>query len=393
MDFTWVCKVDGENIADLVVEGATVSYGRNALDEQPQSPVAVLDLLTKDKAPDLSAKWPEFSLGDHSQTSGYVDAYAANYAGPSSRITLGAPVSVEAITESGYVDTYGTEYAGESLRRFTGTVQAIDYTYEYVTLTCLPQDEAWARILVGETDELTTWPEETDIARAARIATAAGITLQVDGAAGPSVIERPANSRPEPALGMLQQLAIDCDALLYTDRYGVTHYRTVNYAGATRSVTVDPDLTLLDPMRMSLELGLVRNQVTVEYGDTDADTNLRPKVVVSDAAQIAKYGLRDYSVATQLLNLADAETHANRILNALDPAWHMPAATIAFHTATAAQIGAIGNLEQNDEITLPELLPGSPTPDYTATVLGYTETLSGADWRIEYHLSPIDAYA
>jgi hypothetical protein len=393
MDFTWVCKVDGADIAELVLEGASVSYGRQSLDEQPQPPVAVLELLTKDKAPALVAKWPEFSLGDHSQISGYVDAYAANYAGPSARITLKAPVTVEAITASGYVDTYTDEYAGESLRRFTGTVQAIDYTYEYVTLTCLPDDEAWSRILVGELDDVTTWPEETDIARAARIATAAGITLQIDGTAGPTVIARPINSRAEWTLALLQQLAIDCDALLYTDRYGVTHYRTLNYAGVTRSEEIPPTITMLDPMRMSLELGLIRNQVTVEYGNADIDTGLRPLVQVSDAAQIIAYGLRDFTISTQLRDLADAQDHADRLLAALDPAWHMPSASVSFEHATAAQIGAIGNLEQGDEIILPELLPSSPTPDYTATVLGYTETLSGVDWQIEYHLSPFDAYA
>jgi len=390
--FTWVVSIDSANVADLVVEGATVTYGRTSLDEQPSAPVAVVELLTKDKAPTLVDKWPEFSLGTPG-VSGYVDTYANTYAGASSRITLGVEVAIEAITDSGYVDTYSNTFMGEQLRRFTGTCQAIDYQYELVTLTCVAQDEAWSRILVGALDEATTWPQETDIARAARIATEAGVTLHIDGAAGATVIARPAGSRAEPCLGLLQQLAKDCDALLYTDRDGLTHYRSSAYAGGTRSVSIDPDLTLLDPMMMSLELGLVRNQVTVEYGEPDPDTNIRPQAVVEDAAQITAYGLRDLYETTDLALLADAQAHANRLLDALDPAWHMPSAVVSFEHATDVQVSEIGELEQGDEITLPDLLPASPTPSYTATVLGWTETLSGTDWQIDFHLSPIDAYA
>jgi len=390
--FTWVVSIDSANVADLVVEGATVTYGRTSLDDQPAAPVAVVELLTKDKAPALVDKWPEFSLGTPG-TSGYVDTYANTYAGASSRITLGVEVAIEAITDSGYTDSYSGTYMGEQLRRFTGTVQAIDYTYELVTLTCVAQDEAWARILVGDLDDVTTWPQETDIARAARIATAAGVTLHIDGAAGATVIARPAGSRAESALSLLQALAKDCDALLYTDRNGLTHYRTSAYTGGTRSVSIDPNLTLLDPMMMSLELGLVRNQVTVEYGEPGADTNIRPQAQVSDPAQITAYGLRDMYESTQLALLADAEAHANRLLNALDPAWHMPSAVVSFADATDVQVSAIGELEQGDGITLPDLLPASPTPTYTATVLGWSETLSGSDWQIDFHLSPIDAYA
>lgn len=388
--FTWVAKVDGTDIADLVLDGARIEYGRSSLDEQPGIPLAVLQLPTADKAPTLAASWPEFGLGIPASVSasGYTDTYATTYAGPGSRLTIGATVEVQAISSSGYTDTYSDTYAGETLTRFTGTVQAIDYEYETVTLTCLAKDESWARILVGDLDAVTTWPAETDIARAARIATDAGVTLQIDGAAGANVIARPAGSRGESALSLLQSLAIDCDALLYTDRAGVTHYRSSAYAGALRDVDLDADLTLLAPMRMSLELGLVRTQVTVEYGEPDATTNIRPQFIVQDTAQQAIYGIRDLFVSTQLADATSAENHANKLLAGLDPAWHMPIATVSFEHASDAQIGRIGNLEQGDTINLPALLPTSPTPDYTAICLGYTETLSGVDWQIEYHLSP-----
>ena len=69
MTFTWNAVVDGEDIADIVLAGASVSYGRATLFDQPAPPTATLQLVTKDYAPDLAANWPEFSLGDHSQTS------------------------------------------------------------------------------------------------------------------------------------------------------------------------------------------------------------------------------------------------------------------------------------------------------------------------------------
>lgn len=387
MTFTWRAVVDGENIAGIVLDAAKISYGRSSLFDQPAPPTAVLELVTKDFAPDLAAAWPEFSLGDHSQTSGYVDAYAATYAGPRSRITLAAPVYVESGTPSGYVDTYEADYTGATLRRFTGEITAIDYTPDVVTLTCVTNTEAWARIDVGGTDDTTEIPAETDTARVARLVAEAGLSIVIDGAAGPVLIPIPVDTKPTPLMDQLRAIAVDAGGLLFNCRDGSTHYRTRN-ATAYPTITVPAGVTLVDPLKMSLELALVRNRVTVEYGVPDPVTNLRPEVTVEDAEQVTRFGVRDVRFTTTIALEADATAHAAWLLGVLDPAWAMPDAAIALSLATDAQIDLLAGVEQGTPVILPQLLPGSPEPDYSAAALGYTESASGTDWEITYHLAP-----
>jgi hypothetical protein len=392
MSFTWNAVVDGEDIAEIVLAGASVSYGRSTLFDQPAPPTATLQLVTKDYVPSLSDRWPEFSLGDHSQTSGYVDTYADTYAGPSSRITLAAPVHLEASTASGYVDTYEEYYTGSTLRRFTGQIVSIDYDPDIVTITAVTNTAEWSRIEVGGTDSTTPIPAETDVARITRLVNEAGLAITIDGAAGPTLNPIPIDTRPSPLMDQLRAIAVDAGGLLFSCRDGVMHYRTRN-ATAYPSVEIDPGITLVDPLRMSLDLSLVRNRITVEYGITDEVTNLRPEITVEDTVQITKFGIRDQRFTTNIQGLADATAHATWLLSVLDPAWSMPDATVALTLAGDNQIDALAGVEQGTPVTLPQLLPGSPQPDYAAAALGYTESISSSDWQITYHLAPTATFA
>lgn len=394
MTYTWVVGIDGADVAGLILEGATINYGRTSQFEQPSAPVAVLELPTRDARPDLGAIWPEFGLSVDPRYSGYQPTYADTYAGPSTRISIGTAVYIDARTPSGYVDTYAATYEGEWLRRFTGTVQAIDYTYETVRLTCTTIETRLNRILVGQLGTGTTWPEETDIARAARIASEAGITLSIDGPAGATVIPRPENSPNEPAMQLLRTLAGDARALLYTDRTGTLHYRTNAWTGTPASLTLPSDATLLEPLAMSLELGLVRNIIEVTYGTEDPATGVRPTVTVQDTADIAINGEMAEQFTVQLATLADATAYATAKLAALSAHWLMPDTSIAMGMTTDSYRSRIGQLEQADPVTLPALMPGSPVAAYSAVVLGWTETLADphaaddSSWTIQLHLTP-----
>jgi hypothetical protein len=388
--FEWDVSIDGTNVAVLVPETGTVDYGRRSVWEQPGLPVAVVDLVTADATTTLAEAWPEFVLGG-SIGSGFVDTYADPYAGPSSRVLLGAPLTITATTPSGFTDTYGDEYAGVALPRFAGSIQAIDFTPTLIRLTCLPPTEAWARIEVGGTDDTTPIPSESDIARVQRLCDEAGVVIVITGTAGPDLTAIGVNTNPSPLLAQLQKIAEDAGGLFYTDREGVARYLTRNapfmLTDVDDAVTLPSDATLLAPVAMSLELALVRTRVIVEYGDPDPVTNVRPTVTVEDPEQAGDYGWRDYRAAVQLQDEADALAYAEAALLALSPSWTMPNATVAMSKATLTDIAICAALEPGAWVSLPVLPEGAPLDDYAAPALGYTEQLSANDWQIVYHLA------
>ena len=83
MTFTFSVTVDGTDISGLVPSGeAEIVYGRQSVTEQPTPTSATVTLITKDAwdfTPDMDAMYPEFSLGDHSMRSGFVEDFESNY--------------------------------------------------------------------------------------------------------------------------------------------------------------------------------------------------------------------------------------------------------------------------------------------------------------------------
>jgi hypothetical protein len=137
---------------------------------------------------------------------------------------------------------------------------------------------------------------------------------------------------------------------------------------------------------MSLDLALVRNRVTVEYGSTE--TNPRASITVEDTESIARYGLRDYRFSSPIENLDDATDLANDFLTLFSPTWSMPSAEAALSLAEDSTISALCELEMGQRVLLPALLLGAPDPTYEGELLGVDETLSRTDWRVTLHLSP-----
>jgi hypothetical protein len=173
---------------------------------------------------------------------------------------------------------------------------------------------------------------------------------------------------------------------LFTDRDGLVYYRTSGWTPPA-TTTIPAGATVRDSLSMNLELGLVRNQITVEYGDATP----RETVTATDTASITAYGLREASYQTQIDLEADAQDYADWLLASLDAAWQLPDVTVLFTLAADTEISAMAALEQGSPVTLPTLLAGSPESSYSSTVLGYTENLSRSNWFITYHLAPSNA--
>ena len=383
MAFTWRVQIDGSDIAGLVPDGeATIDYGRQQETEQPTPTTATITLITQD-APDYTSQmgllYPEFTLGDHSIASGFVDPYQDKYEGSLTRVRLNTPVVIGADTPSGFRAEYVDNYSdGLNLTRFTGHIVAIDYGWDRIRLTCISALGALTRV----NTLLNNLPAETDTARVQRIAPT--VTIEGQPSANLAAIPDDPNTKPVDTYRALVDIAEDSGAVVWDKRDGSIGYRSSN-GWTPAKVTLPPEATLMEPLEMTAELGLVINQVAVEYGTKDA----RATVTLTDPDSITLYGLRDATYSTGLATQAGAEAYSHNILNRYSkPHWSMPAAEVNLGMTTDLAIAAVAALDLGDEVLVPVLLPGSPMTSYQANCLGYSETLSPSDWTMTVHLTP-----
>lgn len=382
--FRHTVTIDGADIAGIVLAGATIDYGVKRDGETPTPASAYMTLISADALPNIADKYPGFSWGDRIP-SGFVDVYGDKYEGGGPRLDIGTRVTIDATTPSGFADVYTDTYdGGFDSRRFTGIITAIDVLPASVTLTALAESERLTRVLIDPSG----WPQEGEDARVQRIASAAGISVDFPGTSTATIAATRATETPRSAWAILSELAATCDAVLYANRQGAITYQSRTAPSTTTDLT--PAATLLDGLQMTTEAGAVVNFVTVEYGPPDA----RAKVTAMDPASVIKYGKRERTVSTILANATDAQAKADRELAAYHvPVWYMPTATFSLRLAELAgpfptYLQEILELDLDDSVRLPDLLPASPLPEYTSRVLGWRETLDPYSWSLTFALNP-----
>jgi hypothetical protein len=387
--FSHSVKIDGSEVRDIVLAGASINYGTRSPGEQLVPANAYLTLISYDAAGDLVVDFPEFTFGS-GVPSGFVTEYKAKYEGGETRLDVGATVEIGTTTPSGFTTHYESTYlGGYEDTRFTGIITSIDYTPAAIAITAVTRTEALTRVKI----EPTSWPIESETARANRIATAAGIPITIEGSSTVDVIATTDKEASRSAYQMFADLASDCDALVFARRTGEITYRTRTASTGHTTVDLEPGATLVDDLSMTVELGDVVNKITATYGAKNPDGQ-RPTHTMTDDASIAKYGERETTVDLQLQDLDDVIAHCSRVLdhNAL-PVWHMPTATVNMNLnrnegTFPANIEAILGLDLDDDVRLPKLLPGSPVSSYTSRILGYAEVLDPYQWTITYSLNP-----
>lgn len=381
MSYTWQVLIDGADAAGITLGGASISYGRQTVWEQPRPGYAFLQLLTPDAIPSIGDDYPDLAPGAYGARSGFTDGYYPEYVGVVSKLVVGAPITLVASTPTGFTDAYSDDYGnGDTLTRFTGRISAIDYVPGEAAVTAVDLSEALTRI------DLVDWtrPGESEEARVKAIAAAAGVSVQIDGQARSLLIpdERPSTVT---AWTALQKVAQDCGAVVYVDRTGVLHYRA--WGSKSEQVSVPGDMVLLESIRTQAELGSVVNQVAVAWGvRTDGK---QAEVTRSDPESVARFGVVDRRFITALATEADAVTMATQVITQAGyPTWNMPSATVTFLGAGDEPISQVAPVELQDSVFISPLPIGAPFLDYQALVLGYTERLDRDDWQLSFHLSP-----
>lgn len=378
--------IDGADLAGITLAGASINYGVTRDGEAPTPANAYLTLVSADAVPNIADDYPGFTWGDRIP-SGFTPEWSDRYEGGLPRINLGSPVSINAATPTGFSEAWSDTYdGGFDSTRFTGIITAIDVQPATVTITAVTAAEALTRVMLDPSG----WPAETETARVNRILAAAGVTgANVQGTSTIQIAANPATETAASAWSLLSALSIACDAVVYTDRAGVITYRTRTAAPGTVTDLV-PGATLLDGLTMTTEIGAVANSLTVEYGPKDA----RVKLAMDDAASVAAYGKRDMAVSVPFVNEADAMDKGNRVLmHYANPVWHMPRVSINLRAAEIrgafpSYLQEILELDLDDAVNLPDLLPASPVPSYLSRVLGYREVLDPYAWTLTFALNP-----
>ena len=383
--FEYRVTIDGTDVAGITLAGGTIQYGASGVGEAPSPTTAHLTLISADAAGDLVATYPGISWRG-GIPSGYVDTFEEKYEGALSALKIGAPLVIGVATESGYTDIFDANYrAGFDSVRFSGHIVAIDYQPGTVTITGSDEIEKLTRYKI----DTTLWPSESELDRLQRIVTIAGISSHSPiGSSSIVVRATGADAKPATPWQLLTELAESCNSVAWVHRSGLLTYRTASAIPSTTYI-LPTDVTLLDPLTMTSELGDIVNTVTVEYGDSSGST--RPSVSASDAASLAAYGKREGAKRSIIVQEAtDAQRYADQIIAAYkDPRWHLP--TVQAHLKLARNDGDIGQLltlDLDDILELPRLLPASPEASYASRVLGYTEALDPEEWIVSYVLDP-----
>jgi hypothetical protein len=381
--FTHRVLIDGTDVAGITLSGASIRYGTDSPGTVPEAASAYLELISADAAGNLIADYPEFTFGSAIK-SGFADVFSDRYEGGETRLKMGTKVEIGTSTPTGFEDRFSDTYdAGFDDLRFSGYVTSLDVTPALVTVTAVAPSEQLTRMLLVR----KSWPAETDIARVARIATATGVSITIQGTAVATVCSTDDKATDASAWSLLSKIAEDTGALLYANRTGEIIFRTKWATAGSTVVSVSPGSTLLDGYRLTQELGSVINSVEVKYGET---SDLL--AVEEDIDSITDFGLRSTSRMLDVVEEASAREHAEAILDRhAAPRWSMTAATVNLRLAGLegiAKVTEILDVDLDDDVLLPQLLPASPIPDYQARVLGYTEILDPYAWTLAFALDP-----
>lgn len=370
--FEWQVILDGEDITALVLDGESrIQFGRRSTTD-PSAPIyGVVKMVSSDVSPSLDAIYPEFGIGPQGE---WEDVYKDEYSGAASRITLGstAEINVGTISDGGWIDTYVDEYGtGSTHRRLTGYVSAIEYDAPYtVTLTIASKVEAMARYEIPG-----PYPTESDSDRMTRL----GADVILPGTSR-QVIDDPDGS--DNCWRCATKVAASTGGLLYCDRDNQIIYRQAHSYTPTELSCPDCAV-LIGPFKMTTNLGSVQNTAVVTYGNPKAEC------VSVNTDSVTAYGPREVRSTTVLADEADAQEVADdAVALANQPGWALPDVQILMSQLTLTEQDAIAELTLDDRLNIGPLLPGAPTENVTARILGYSEVISRNEWTIDYHLAP-----
>ena len=344
-----VVAVDGVDITCDVALGVTIRHGGDGL-TQPEPATATLTLIATDDT--LLAKIP-----------------------------LNGSITIDARMP----DT-------TLIRRFTGTITDVDMTWDSLALATVRVIAASPAAMLGRVfvgDE--PWPLEDDGARATRILSLTAATVGVVDPGTLDVLARDIDRQP--ALGLLQELAVDAGGYAWHDRAG-----QICYADADHRRKIQPSLALscehiLMSPQWQQNTGSLVNDTTVTYGTATGGGD-QPFQRAIDQPSIDTYGRVALHQSTQLAAAADAASRAElTITRGAYPSWDLP------HIPIDLAVPAIGetltrallDLEIHDLFGVIGLPEQGPATQVSLWVEGWDERIDAipgaGSWQIDFRVS------
>jgi hypothetical protein len=370
--FDFTVTIDDTDVSQLVKAGGSIDYGRNTVSDGFSSPRAVFTMHT-------ATSWPE-------------------YAGDFPTLDEGLPVLIH------------TTWDGTTQwRRFTGVIQALDYSApDGIQVTCAGLSVDLDTIVVGDTYPVPPTPPDVEIeiepepdvatggydeGRVDRFVEEAqgqwsGLTVNVIGTAGRFLNKIPHHTPGQPFLQAMLDMASWCDGLFRETRLGDFDYLARVRTRPSR-YTLPEDVVERDTIDLSLERGWIRNAVYVTYGDIDPDTGSPRRVFSSNPTDITARGIRyGDEITTGLRFAVGAQGKGATWLENNQKAWHAPDVTLIMSATTDEEADEILGIDEADPVRVTPLPDGCPITTLDADVVGFTEIMHQEDYRIILHLAP-----
>jgi len=213
-------------------------------------------------------------------------------------------------------------------------------------------------------------PAESDAARVAAIAVAAGVPVRVVGSPGPMLA---ADAMDRDMLSALHEVCASSGGLVWQDRSGDLIYGTRDHRENIPPVVQLPSCAVLDGVTWDQSAGDVINHVTAVWGPSDG----QQQVTHRDQVSIDRHELRHADITTMCADESGAEQLALLVLaRRAWPFWHVPDVIISMDDSAQAQWADVLDLEVGSLIRTPvPPAPGpTPSPPTVAVVEGWVET-------------------
>ena len=351
--FDFTVTIDGVDVSEFVFATGTIDYGRQGRGTSFSAPRAVFEMYLPEANPN--------------------PAPSADYP------VLAKWQSV----------TIHVTWDGETQwRRFTGRIQALDYSRTFVTVTATGNTVDYAKYFAGGTSSFAGRAVESDSERVEWLAFGAPHELTIEGAPGRRLRQIERNSNSQELLDGLVRIAADADGLLLEDRLGVPRYRTRNFTFPAR-YTVPHAIVDSSDIELSTDAGDAVTTVHVYYGEPAKETGLRTSVsdVNSALAAVIGYGVQE-ELDTDLRTIDGATGMAAQYLLQHDGGNYIPDLPLLMSAASGGEADDILDLQEGWPITVESLPEGWPVESLDCDVIGFTEIMHQTDYRIILHLEP-----
>lgn len=233
------------------------------------------------------------------------------------------------------------------------------------------------------------WPQELDGARVARIMNLAGFNLDSITSDPGTVQILPRDVDKQPALALAQEVADSANGILWQTRTGAIRYADAEHRRRTAAtLSLDACDVLVTPTWRRDLAGLV-NSISLGYGVPVEEGGEQPRYTATREDSQQRYGRFEFTTATVLSALADAEAMANLLLTRNShPVWILSELPVDVYDLDAARTLELLALDMHDLLSITGLPTTGDLPVTTSLwVEGWSEVLADGVHELSLYVS------